>query len=412
MCAMWAGNEQKSESYVKNLLTPIRNQFVSDGKGGIAGYDFAAYDDYLSAIESYIRLNAEIPEPEKFSLISDAVWVAAKANKLDEKNLLDYVTDKESDYLSKPKEDYEFFSSISVRYFNGLNRSRLKPPIKFSRKIPETIDFESILEKFSYIGIKNIPESYTFFRIPLKARNPTEAYRLGIDAIDLLRAIWNWYYKPQEFLYTTDQSQKPMNLITLGPFHSVLKPDGALSSNFWYESEFQESTIDIQEKWEKLSSFERKSRKRFSKHPYKDEIEDSLRRFTQALDHRDKNVSFLQLWQVLEKITGTNNANYDRLIKRVSFLYEEVELNKGVLNHLRLHRNSSVHDGKRHDRIEKYLYQLKSYVQVALSYHIDNPFNVKTMSEAHLFLDMPTNCDALRQRLAQTKKALKYRKGP
>jgi hypothetical protein len=410
MCANWADNEQKSENLVQALLEPVKNQFVPDGKGGVAGMNFGAYDEYLSAIESYIKLNPEIPEPEKFNLLSNAVWAAAKANTLDAKNLLNFVKTEESNYLSKPKEDYEFAGSLSVRYFKGLNRSNLKPPIRFARKAPKKYDFKPILESFDYIDVKEIPASYSFFRIPVKARNQNEAYRIGIDNIDLLRAIWNWYFKPTEYIFNSDQSRKPLNFITSGPFHMILKPDGTLSGDFWYEAEFQESSLDISKDWKKLNSFESKSRRSFNRHPYRADIENALRRLTQALDYKDKHVSFLKLWQVLEKLTATNNANYDQLIKRVSFLYDEPELMKGVLNHLRLHRNSSVHDGKEHQRIEKYLYQLKRFVQTVLSFHINNPFGVTSLSDAVSFLDLPTDSNTLKNRFKQMKKALKFRK--
>jgi hypothetical protein len=410
MCARWADNEQKSESLVEVLLTPVRNQFVNDDQGGVAGYNFGAYNEYLSAIESYIKLNTEIPESKKFELLSNAVWTAAKDKKLDAKNLLKYVKDEEGKYLSKLKENYEFVSSISVNYFEGLKRNNLNPPIKFAQKKPKKFDFESILKPISYIAIKEIPRSYTFFRIPVAARNPMEAYHQGIDAIDLLRAIWNWFYKPQEYIFNSDQSRKPMNFITLGSFHTILKPDGKFDGDFWYEPEFREAAIDIRKDWDKLNSFEQKSRRAISRHPYKHEIENALRRFTRALDHSDKHVSFLQLWQVLEKITDTNNANYEQLIKRVAFLHEEIELNKGVLNHLRLYRNSSVHDGIQHNRIEKYLYQLKRYVEEVLGFHVNNPFKANSLADAVSYLDLPADDGTLRKRFTQTKEALKFRR--
>jgi len=410
MCAFWADNNQKSENLVQALIEPVKNQFVPDGKGGVAGMNFGAYDEFLSAIESYINLHPEIPVSQRFQLLSSAVWTAAKAGKLDAKNLLDFVKTEESQYLSQPKENYEFVSSLSVKYFKEMSRSNLKPPIRFAGKIPKKYDFTPILKPFDYIGVNEIPKNYTFFRIPVKARNPYEAYRLGIDSIDLLRAIWNWYFKPTEYIFNSDQSRKPLNFITLGPFHTILKPDGKLFADFWYETEFQESALDISKDWEKLNLYERRTRRHFAKHPYKTDIENALRRMTQALDHKDKDVSFLKLWQVLEKLTATNNANYDQLIKRVSFLYEDVELTKGVLNHLRLHRNSSVHDGKGHERIEKYLYQLKRYVQRVLSFHINNPFKVNKLSDAVAFLDLPTDSTILTDRFKQIKKALKFRK--
>lgn len=159
MCAFWADNNQKSENLVQALSEPVKNQFVPDGKGGVAGMNFGAYEEFLSAIESYINLHPEIPIPQRFQLLSSAVWVAAKADKLDAKNLLDFVKNEESKYLSQPKENYEFVSSLSVKYFKGLNRSNLKPPIKFAGKIPKKYDFKPILEPFKYIGISEIPDN-------------------------------------------------------------------------------------------------------------------------------------------------------------------------------------------------------------------------------------------------------------
>jgi hypothetical protein len=110
------------------------------------------------------------------------------------------------------------------------------------------------------------------------------------------------------------------------------------------------------------------------------------------------------------KAAGVKLNNVSSTKIPVEPLYEEVELEKGVLNHLRLHRNSSVHDGIKKDRIQKYLYQLKRYVEGVLSFHINNPFKVSSLSDAVLFLDLPTDSGSLTKTITQYKKVMKYRR--
>jgi len=340
-------------------------------------------------------------------MLSHATWQAQKAKKLDARGLLGQLTREENEYLKQPKSDYEFASSISVPYFPKLNRSRLKPPIKFSREIPKKFDLNSISDKFVYV--KKIPESYTFFRIPVKARNPAEAYMQGMEAIDLLRAIWNWAFFPKHDFFDFDQSPRPLNKVTLGPLHSVIEPDGKLSEGFWYEIEFRELPTDISRDFDKLTKYEQKIRRRLSRHFYRKDLEKYTRRYAQALDYLDKHVAFAKLWQVMEKLTDTNNAAYEQMIKRIVFLYpDSADLHKAVLQHLRHFRNSSIHDAREASQIETYLHQLLRYVKTLFDFHIHNPFKAKSLSESVAYLDETTDTSILTRRVEKYRKVLNF----
>lgn len=404
MCAIWI-KEQRSEQLVNSLLVPVKNQFHPDAKGGVFGSNFHAFHDLVTAILSFVAFHDEIPETEKFQLMSGAVWSAAKANKLDARSLLGQLTKKENEYFDQPFADFEFASSLSVRYFSKLNRSRLNPPIKFFGKIPPKLDFASITERFSYI--RPIPESYAFIRIPVKARTPAEAFHLGSEALDLMRAIWNWLYFPVENPLMS-YAGRPLNHITTGPLHAIIDPAGQLADGIWYEHEFREISVDISRDWEKINKYERNSRRSFKRHPYGKDIEKYLRRFTRSLDYLDKQISFSKLWQVMEKLTDTNNADYERMIKRVVFLYGGDELHKAILNHLRQYRNSSVHDDHQGSMIETYLFQLLRYVKQLFVFHLKNPFRAKTLSEAVSYLDESTDIGALSKKIAKMQKVLKF----
>lgn len=404
MCATWI-KEQRSEQLVNSLLVPVKNQFHFDTSGNVVGSNFNAYHDLVTAIMSFLNFDPGIPETEKFRLLSNAVWTTAKTKKLDARTLLGQLSKKENDYFNQPKINFELATSISVKYFSRLNRNRLRPPIKFYREIPAELDFKSFSKNHSYL--REIPESYTFVRVPVKARSLAEAYYLGSDALDLMRSIWNWFYSPVENPFTT-YSARPLNHVTLGPIHAIIEPGGKLANDFWYEYEFREIPIEISRDWDKLNNYERNSRKMFSRHRYGNDIKKYLRRFTRSLDYLDKHVSFSKLWQVLEKLTDTNNANYEQMIKRVIFIVGGNELDKAILNHLRQHRNSMVHDDHQGMLIETYLFQLLRYVRMILSYHIDNPFKAASLSEAVTYLDETTDTSIISKKIARMQKVMKF----
>lgn len=405
MCASWA-KDQKSEQLVNELLIPIKNQFHQGTDGSISGSNFYLYYDLASAIETHIKFDENIPEFEKFRLLQNALWDAGKLNNLKAKDFLGKLNKAELEYKNKSLESFQFISSLSVNYFSALSQYRLSPRINFLRSIPKQFDFKSISKKFPWV--KEIPASYSCFKIPVKARSHFEAYEMGRDAIDLLRAIWNWFYFPKESIPLSSSAPRPLNFITLGPIHDVIEPTGKLSESFWSEDDFIESAFNISQDWIKLAEYEKKSRISFRKHSYGKDIEKYLRRFTRALDESDQHIVFLKVWQVLEKLADTNDAKYDQMIKRIVFIYPEKELHKGILNHLLQSRNSSVHDAHRPQQITQHIYQLLRYVKQIFTFHIQNPFRASSLSEAVSFMDENQDLDILAKKISKLQKVKKF----
>jgi hypothetical protein len=117
----------------------------------------------------------------------------------------------------------------------------------------------------------------------------------------------------------------------------------------------------------------------------------------------------LQLWSILEKFTATPRANYDKTIKRTAFLFEDSEITKQILQHLRRFRNETVHAGTRTEQIEQLVYQLKQYVEALIFFHISNHFRFANIEQAAQLFDLPTNSEFLRSRIRLTQRAMKYR---
>ena len=77
------------------------------------------------------------------------------------------------------------------------------------------------------------------------------------------------------------------------------------------------------------------------------ELEEPVERYGYAPDSRELGSSLVELCSVLERLTGTEHADYDRMIQRVDFAFERPHENRPVLEQTRRRHNDSVcvHEG-------------------------------------------------------------------
>ena len=134
-------------------------------------------------------------------------------------------------------------------------------------------------------------------------------------------------------------------------------------------------------------------------------------RYARALDGIDFDSTFLKLWALLELLTVTTSARYDQTINRALFVFQEQELNRVLLEHLRDYRNATVHDAMSTDLVHDFNWQLKQYVDALIRFHIMFSGRFETWTEAGAFLDLPRDPETLKKRLAAIREALRYRGG-
>jgi len=158
-----------------------------------------------------------------------------------------------------------------------------------------------------------------------------------------------------------------------------------------------------------LYKFQDNARKLVNKNKFKNQIEAALRKYAQALDIRDLENSYLRLWDLLEYLTNTNeNESHKDTVKRTSFFFQEREYAQQVLNHLRDHRNRSVHTGGSNQNIETLLYQLKIFVEVVFEFQIANRFNFSSRKELTQFMNLPGDVSELKRKKEMIGHALKF----
>jgi hypothetical protein len=105
-------------------------------------------------------------------------------------------------------------------------------------------------------------------------------------------------------------------------------------------------------------------------------------------------------------LTGT--TVHKDVVKRAAFLYDKPDLHKQVLHHLRMHRNSSVHNGQRPEQIQSLVYQAKEHVEDLIFFHIRNKFNFSSMAEVGDFLHLPSDQKELNKKFKLVQNAKKF----
>ena len=145
-----------------------------------------------------------------------------------------------------------------------------------------------------------------------------------------------------------------------------------------------------------------------SKCTYRAEIREALIRYGCALDLSDHESAFIKLWSALELLTGSE-GRHDDVVRRCSFLCDDVEIYRLILQQLRRRRNEIVHSSLESRQTSQLLSQLKRFVETLIAFHIRNSIHFKNLTEAAQFLDLPAEPDKLKNRISQYRRALRYR---
>ena len=151
--------------------------------------------------------------------------------------------------------------------------------------------------------------------------------------------------------------------------------------------------------------------RRLTSAQYGTALTEALLRYVRALDERDQNNAFIKLWGAVESITSPEVAKYDLLIQRCSFLFNDTQYHKQILEHLREYRNSSVHAGDQNELAKSHCFQLQYYFVQLFLFHLRNGQVFSSLDEANQFLDLPPDKAKLLARQRMIQKALKFVSG-
>lgn len=397
----------ESEGYESALIAKRieKAKFVgSDGNTSFGGFE---YRDHAAILTSMLNLNGAIPEVERRKIVNKAMFAAAAKGIVTPESILKQVVILESEYLRQPKERFRLITSISLALPSGpkvfgVNGSRISIGWRADKRSTEK---RSQIVRSARRTIRgDLPSFYTAVAVSVTARSENEAATKALDDLDLLRGIWN-LWENRHYTTRISSDATPVNKIILGPIHSLHRLNGDLvGDSWWYEPGYY-GPVNV---WRDASRvpkaflFAKSFRSDLGKLPYREDITSALIRYTRALDLYDWNYAFLQLWSVLELLTGTTqNESHKTTVKRASFIFADTDYALQALLHLRANRNKSVHTGAEVENTETLMYQVKRAVEALFMFHIGRAGKFQKMADAAEFMDSPNNLATINRKIRQ-----------
>jgi hypothetical protein len=306
-----------------------------------------------SILSERMTFDAGVPDAERGRINRNAVIKCATSGNFNHDFFLQAASAGEQEYLSRPRIEYQLFSSLSIEYSDGLGAPGLgECQFAFFRSLPENIDRSELAEKieFHFRG-RPLPQNYSHVRVTTKGRTPIEAGFHALQTLELLRSVWNFqlnYFRGSGMF--VGGGPPKINSIVAGPVATLHFVDGRLfTDKYWGDLEYLSpehllpATELLNAKKNTDWSFDR-----LDKHPFRVQLEDAFRRYGRALDKTDYDVALLELWSVMELLTDSS-GNHETVVKRAAFVNRDVQYSKLMLNHIRAYRNNVIHAGHSSD---------------------------------------------------------------
>ncbi|WP_413398554.1 hypothetical protein AA0Z93_00005, partial [Pseudomonas sp. 1P02AnB] len=275
-------------------------------------------------------------------------------------------------------------------------------------EMPRKFRSRSELAKRWKVDHPYTPTDATVITIAIQAKSPEDAFHTAFNALDYLRGILALHVNMGMKLNLTGRIAAPMNRILVEGMHTVHHENGDLATDtFWYEDRKAAKPYQIPE--ETLASLAKNTKKILRKiENIKDGkiIRDALIRYSRALDEKDSDHAIIRLWGALESVVSESN-NAELVVRRCSYLYNEHELVKQILESARTYRNRNVHAGVTSPLSESLSYQINDIFRSLIIFYARNTFN--SLREANSFLDSPIMDGDIERKIKLLRKASRFR---
>jgi hypothetical protein len=236
--------------------------------------------------------------------------------------------------------------------------------------------------------------------VHVSAYDALDAFEKANDYIDRFRGMLNLLINSTNGINPFAKLMPPhaVNKFRRGPFHTIHHPDGSLATEtFWYEPRWAHDHPSV--KFADPPDYKRSLQnwwRKLQENPMRDFISDVLLRYCRALDLHEADASLLGMWQVLEKVTGSDK--YDILIDRLVRLFPDHEDAREVANHIRLRRNQTVHSAHNiSSEANSILVQVETFASQAIFFYLKNAAKFENQKELFDFLDLPLDQEKLRR---------------
>lgn len=404
------------EGFNPSVVTDRVEKTKTIDAAGKASFHGFAHTEHVSILASMLQFNREIPEIERRKIINLSTFAAAVSGKITPDSLLAEVSIREKQYLATSKSRFRLVSSISISNLTAPVILRLqRSQLCFGWRPNKTtaISRSKLVDDAKTTITGDVPMFYSTVSALVTARAKNEAAALALDEIDLIRGIWNLWKNRASGIRISSGTRTPVNAFILGPIHTLHTPAGKLvTDNWWYEPSYRGPISVWRDKngTTRMLAFTQHVRGLLRRLPYREIITSALVRYTRALDSRDWNNSFLQLWSVIELLTGTTaNESHKTTVKRAAFIYKDRDYATQSLLHLRSYRNTAVHSGEERENVEPLMFQAKNATEDLIEFHLSHAGQFPHLADAAAFLESPSalkDIDGQIRRLQDVRKFL------
>jgi len=410
LAVKWRTGRQLKPKEIFKRLNKYRK--TEDGKVSFSSFEI---DDAETAIYSMLDFNEEISCTIKSSLIREALFKIT--GELNESTCLNYINNAWKRKKRTKEENFFLLTTISISKtfplvqisINGCKVSLLKGhfPKKYNSR-------NKIFDKYKWA--KDIsPNGYRNVIVSTKSRFIYDAVEKCLDALDLLRTFICFYANhAMQYSFGGGYKTLPINRVILGGVHTLHNSKGQLAiSNeiFWYLPNFQEIEI-YKEKDDSRNIYKKNLRLLVSKYErsnIKKDLKKSILNYIKGYDQIDYHQNLIMSWAAFELLLSNGTNNNDSISRRSSFLWDDYEYHKQIVEHLRHYRNIHVHTGEASDSAKTHCYQLQRYYKQLIYYYLLKASECKSLSEANSFLDLSKDIVELKQQKLMLEKAIKFR---
>lgn len=395
---------------IDSLVSRLERQRIltDDGKVSFRGGIFMSD---TAVLESAIAFHKSLPELERLKIASGAVFEAGK-KELSRESILAEAGRRQKEFLKKPLQIYVLCAEISILPFvtaRTIETSR----IRLYPARPKKFEAGSIETRIKNYVITTRPTDYASVLVTTRGRSVADAHETAINALDVLRGIWNLALNRRSDWRISNELPRPVNRVLLGPIQTLHLPSGKLADdNFWYDPGFIGPLPRVhlsQAEASAVIKFEKALRAQIRRLNDRARVADFIVRYCRSLDGRDLQTCFVNLWTLLETLTGTEaGQGYNVTIERAARHFRDPEPQLPVLRHLRDQRNGIVHRHQRPHQMEQLVFRLKGYVESLLMASIANRFRFKSVSEFQEFLQLPLDAKLVAKRAELYRKAHRW----
>ncbi|CAD1788778.1 hypothetical protein XSP_001058 [Xanthomonas euroxanthea] len=397
------------KKYRPDLIISRINRSINYSSTGISftGFD---YQEHLPVLASMIEFPTAALRQNKIALIWGAI--RRTRDRLTPESFLIALNEELSKTLAQKQKMYSLITSLSIER-KGFPKTIKLADCKITfhdLRLPRKFSVRNTHLSDAKIDIPPTPENYCFVQVDVTERSPETAGEKAIELLDYLRGLLAMRCNfNMEWSLDGHSSFSPINRIRTGGVHTLHLPDGTDSNGpLWYEPNFKPAKIYRFKEGAKMGKAVINDEKCISQCKYESSIRKAVTSYARSLDQRDHTTAFVKLWSALESLTTPNQAKYDDLIRRCSFIFTESDYHKQMLEHLRDFRNRSVHSESESESARTNCYLLQDYFRGAVRFYVSQRKTFSTLDEANGFLDLPADRSQLAWQLKLLKKAVKF----